>query len=160
MTAIRFVSLPTEQAAAYWAGAPDANGQAPEVHISNGNGVPCRHCQQEVAKGERYLILAHRPFGVPQPYAEVGPIFLHAEPCPRYPESGGIPEMFLKRESYLLKGYGANDRIVYGTGKIVPPAEMAEAAADILACDDVAYIHVRSATNNCFSCRIEGTEKD
>jgi hypothetical protein len=155
MTAIRFISLPGDQAAAYWAGGADANGQPPELHVSDGDGVPCRHCQQDVAAGERYLILAHRPFPAAQPYAEVGPIFLHAEPCPRYPESGRVPPMFLERASYLLKGYGANDRIVYGTGQIVPSSEIAAAAERILERGDVAYVHVRSSTNNCFSCRVE-----
>jgi hypothetical protein len=155
MESVRFVSLPTEVARAYQAGALDANGQKPERHISDGDGVPCRHCQRDVTAGEPYLILAHRPFDAAQPYAEVGPIFLHAEPCERYPATGEIPEMFLVRKHYLLKGYHPNDRIYYGTGRIVPSAEVAKAAAEILATPDVAYVHVRSALNNCFQCRIE-----
>ena len=155
MNDIRYVSMPTEEAQAFWAGAADANGQVPEVHVSDGDAVPCRHCQQDVAKGERYLVLAYRPFPGRQPYAEVGPIFLHAEPCARYPEAGETPPMFLKRQSYLLKGYNTGNRIVYGTGQIVPPAEINAAAARIFAHGDVSYIHVRSATNNCFSCRID-----
>jgi len=155
MTDIRFNSLPTEQAEAYWAGGQDANGQAPEVHISDGGSVPCRHCQQDVAEGERYLILAHRPFPKAQPYAEIGPIFLHADPCTRYPETAEVPAMFLKRESYLLKGYCRDDRIVYGTGEIVKSREIAEAAAKILGHKRVVYVHVRSSVNNCFSCRVD-----
>ncbi len=155
MTAIRFVSMPTDEAEAYWAGAPDAYDRAPEVHLAAEDGLPCRHCQEDIAKGERYLILAHRPFPEEQPYAETGPIFLHAEPCRRYPESGRTPEMFLKRDSYLIKGYGRDDRIVYGTGQIVKSADMAVGAGRILDRDDVAYVHVRSSLNNCFSCRID-----
>ena len=83
MLPIQFTSMPTEVARAYQAGAADANGQVPERHISDGDGVPCRHCQRDVAAGEPYLILAHRPFPTAQPYAEQGPIFLHAESCPR-----------------------------------------------------------------------------
>ena len=52
---------------------PDANG-LPERHVSEGTG-PCRHCLGEIAGSAPYLILAHRPFPKPQPYAEVGPIF-------------------------------------------------------------------------------------
>lgn len=155
MNSVRFVSLPTEIARAYQAGALDANGQKPERHISDGDGVPCRHCQRDVAAGEAYLILAYRPFGEAQPYAEVGPIFLHAEPCERYPVTGETPAMFLQRGRYLLKGYHPNDRIYYGTGRIVPSADIAAAAAEILARPDVAYVHVRSALNNCYQCRIE-----
>jgi hypothetical protein len=155
MTSIRFSSMPTDQAATYWVGAPDANGQEPEIHIAAGDGIPCRHCQQDVARGDRYLILAYRPFSRPQPYAEIGPIFLHAAPCERYPETGRIPAMFLKRESYLLKGYGRDDRIVYGTGQIVGSGDVGEAASRILDRDEVLYVHVRSALTNCFTCRID-----
>ncbi len=155
MTQVRFFSMPTEDAKTYWAGGPDANGQKPEVHISDGDGVPCRHCQQDVAEGEPYLILAYRPFPNAQPYAETGPIFLHAAPCARHADSDRTPAMFLARESYLLKGYDGDNRIVYGTGQIVPPHDMATAAAKIFERGDVRYVHVRSALNNCYSCRIE-----
>lgn len=155
MSAITFISMPTDVARAYQAGALDANGPKPERHISSGTGVPCRHCQRDVAADEPYLILAYSPFPRVQPYAEIGPIFLHAEPCDRYPVSDEMPAMFLKRERYLLKGYLADDRICYGTGQIVASADVPAAAARILARDDVAYVHVRSALNNCYQCRIE-----
>jgi len=154
MLPIKFVSLPTGEMLAFQAGAADANGQPPEPHISDGDGVPCRHCQADVAKGEPYLILAYRPFPRPQPYAETGPVFLHAAPCPRYPLTDSTPTMFHARERFLVKGYGRDDRIVYGTGRIVASADAA-AAAETLQRPDIAYVHVRSALNNCFQCRIE-----
>ena len=153
---IRFEAMPTDEARAYQAGKPDANGQIPERHMSDGGGVPCRHCQQDVAKGEAYLILNYRPFPALQPYAESGPIFLHAEPCERFDAAGEPPPMFFANaRRYLIKGYNAEDRIVYGTGKIVEPAGMPAAAEAILARDGVKYIHVRSALNNCYQCRID-----
>lgn len=152
---IKFVSMTTALARGYQTGSVDANGQKPERHVSDGDGVPCRHCQEDVAAGEPYLILNYRPFPAPQPYAETGPIFLHAEPCPRYPEVAELPPVFAVRKLFLLKGYNAQDRIVYGTGQLVPPAEINLSAAAILARPDVAYVHARSAYNNCFQCRIE-----
>jgi len=156
MSAIAFVSMDTETARAFQAGAPDANGQAPERHVSDGDGVPCRHCQRDVGKGEAYLILNYRPFADLQPYAESGPIFLHAEPCERYADQDAAPPMFFKNgRRYLIKGYYANDRIAYGTGTIVEPRDMADAAARILQSADIAYVHVRSALNNCYQLRID-----
>jgi len=155
MIAIRYLALPTHEAEAYWAGHPDANSQIPERHISPGGAMPCRHCLTEIAEGEPYLILAHRPFPAPQPYAEIGPIFLHAEPCERHPDASATPKMFLGWERLLIKGYGANDRIVYGTGTVVPTADIERAAAAILQRPDVAYVHGRSAKNNCYQVRIE-----
>jgi hypothetical protein len=101
------------------------------------------------------LILAHRPFPVPQPYAESGPIFLCAADCPRW-EGDGLPPVLARAgEDRLVKAYGGNDRIVYGLGRIVPPGAVSAQAAAVLADPRVAYVHVRSATNNCFTCRVD-----
>jgi len=155
VTALRFLALPTELVRNLQSGAPDANGQVPERHMSDGDVVPCRHCLRSVAAGEPYLILAHRPFPAPQPYAEQGPIFLHAEPCERHSENAETPELFLARERMLVRGYGTNDRIVYGTGQVVPTKDLAAVSVELLARDDIAYLHLRSSADNCFHCRIE-----
>jgi hypothetical protein len=156
MPRITFKAMETAEARTFQSGAPDANGHVPERHISDGDGVPCRHCQRDVAKGEPYLILGYRPFPDLQPYAETGPIFLHAEPCERYRETDEIPALFRKNgRRYLLKGYNERDRIVYGTGTIVSSDELKAVAEKILSNDDVRYVHVRSATNNCYQLRID-----
>ena len=152
---ITYLAMPTKEARAYQAGALDAYGLPPERRVSDGDGVPCRHCLQDVAAGEEYLILAYRPFPALQPYAETGPIFLHAGPCVRAEDGHETPAMLAKRGAHLIKGYSPDDRIVYGTGKIVASAELTAEAANILKRDEVAYVHVRSSVNNCYTCRIE-----
>jgi len=154
-TSLRFVALPTGQARAYQSGAMDANGQAPERRISDGDHIPCRHCLTEVAAGEPYLVLAHRPFPALQPYAECGPIFLHAQPCERCADEAIPPRMFRNWLKLLIRGYNAQHRIVYGTGGHVEATALEQAAADVLAHPEVAYVHVRAAQYNCFQCRIE-----
>ena len=155
MSALRFLALDSDLAQAWRGGAPDANGQAPEVQTSDGGGNPCRHCLEDIAEGAPMLVLAHRPFPAPQPYAEVGPIFVHAETCPRYGETHHMPEIFARREAILIRGYGADDRIVYGTGKAIPTGEIESVAAKLLERPEIAYLHLRSASNNCYQCRIE-----
>ena len=152
---LKFVALPTDDVANLQAGGADANGQFPERHISDGDGMPCRHCLRNIEAGEPYLILAYRPFPKPQPYAEVGPIFLHAEACPRFDAADAIPPVLTTSERYLIRGYGADDRIVYGSGKVIPRAALAEEAEATLEDPRIAYVHVRSASNNCYQCRIE-----
>lgn len=155
MTALRFISMPTDQARSIQAGSPDANGQPPERHVATEDGLPCRHCQRSIMTGEPYLILAYRPFPTAQPYAELGPIFLHADACERHPDSAELPEMFRDWVRVLIRGYDADDRIVYGTGEIVTPGGVASAAERVFARDDVRYLHLRSSTNNCYQLRIE-----
>ena len=150
---MRYVAIPTEIARYYQAGGADANGQAPERVVAEGTGNPCRHCLKMVPEGAGMLILAHRPFPAPQPYAELGPIFLCADPC----EQGGSearPEILASRD-YILRGYGADDRIVYGTGGVVATDTIPARASELLTDARVAYVHVRSARNNCYQVRIE-----
>jgi hypothetical protein len=150
-----FKALPTNEVRALQAGEADAYGMPPERRISDGDGVPCRHCLRNVAAGDAYLILAYRPFPTLQPYAETGPIFLHAEPCERAEESEALPELFSRTPAYIVRGYGHDDRIVYGTGAVVPTPQIEGRAGELLAQPDVAYLHMRSAKNNCYQCRIE-----
>jgi hypothetical protein len=152
---LRYVALPTEDVRALQRGEPDAYGMVPERRVSDGDGVPCRHCLKNVAAGKEYLILAYRPFPELQPYAETGPIFLHAEECGRAEESETIPELFGLTSDYIVRGYGADDRIVYGTGAVTPTTDIPERARALLSRPDVAYLHMRSARNNCYQCRIE-----
>ncbi|OBQ96082.1 DUF1203 domain-containing protein [Mesorhizobium sp. AA23] len=151
---IQFKALPTEAVRALQRGGPDAYGHTPERGISDGDGVPCRHCMKNVATGDSYLILAYRPFPELQPYAETGPIFLHADECQRPAEADALPEM-LQSSDYIVRGYGKDDRIVYGSGAVVPTGDIAARAETLFERDDIAYIHVRSARNNCYQCRIE-----
>lgn len=154
-TELRFVALDSATVEALRQGGPDANGQAPERRVSDGGGNPCRHCLDDIAGRAPMLVLAHRPFPAPQPYAELGPIFLHAEACPRYDAGGVVPAMLLRREAILMRGYGADDRIVYGSGKVIPTGEIVSQARHLFARPEIAYIHLRSASNNCYQCRIE-----
>lgn len=153
MTDLVFTAMPAKEAEAFRAGTPDAYGLMPEKAVSPG-GMPCRHCLSQIDEGEAMLILAYRPFPSLQPYAETGPVFLHAEACERYPQTAAIPPM-LDSPDYIVRGYGADDRIVYGTGAVTATGEIVSRARQLLARADVAYVHVRSARNNCYQCRID-----
>ncbi len=151
---IRFTPIPTETVRAYQAGGPDAYGQTPERAVSDGEGTPCRHCLKNVPKGKGMLILAHRPFPEVQPYAETGPIFLCADPCEAPVAQEALPEV-LASPDYIVRGYSSQNRIVYGTGAVVPTETIPAEAEARLSDPRVAYVHVRSARNNCYQLRID-----
>ena len=152
---LRYQPMPSDLAARYRRREPDAYGLTPELHVSDGQGMPCRHCLANIADGDSYLILAYRPFPELQPYAETGPIFLHAEECEAYAGGEAVPPILTTSKDYLLRGYSADDRIVYGTGAVTPVDGIDARAGELLERPEVAYIHVRSARNNCYQCRIE-----
>lgn len=140
------------------AGGPDANGQPAERAVSDGAGKPCRCCLRQVPAGAEMLILSARPFETVHPYAEQGPIFLCAEDCSPW-EEVGLPPILESASQYLMKAYGVNDRIIYGTGQITPQTDLEAYANALFAREDVSYIDVRSATNNCFLTRIPRDEQ-
>ena len=156
--AIRFVAL--EQCAGEATGrtaVSDANGQPPERAISDGNGIPCRFTLAMIPKpASPTSSWRTARFLSPQPYAEVGPIFVHAEAASsaRRRNSDAIPA-FLESPRYIVRGYDATDRIVYGTGQIVATPEIPAAAIRLFKNEAVRYLHIRSATNNCYHCRID-----
>ena len=61
----------------------------------------------------------------------------------------------LTSADYIVRGYGADERIIYGTGGVVPTEQIKARAAELLADSAVAFVHIRSAKNNCFQCRVE-----
>lgn len=157
---LSYEPIPTELARALRAGAPDANGQPAERGaVASGKGEPCRHCLRNVETGRQYLILAHRPFPAPQPYAETGPIFLCADDCAAW-AGEGVPPILMESPDYLLKGYSHDHRIRYGTGRIVLKGDIEDYARGLLDDPDIAYVDVRSARNNCFQLRIRRERPD
>lgn len=153
MEKIRFNPLPSDKVAALRAGGPDVYGRPPELVRSEGRGNPCRHCLGFVPEGAGMLVLAYRPFDDLQPYAETGPIFLCADAC--QPWSGtSLPPVLTSSPDYLLKGYTADQRICYGTGRIVAKDDIAAYAAGLLDRPEISFVDVRSARNNCFQLRI------
>ncbi len=154
---VAFAAMPTNDAEHFWNGGADAYDQQPEIKVSSGTGYPCRHCLDNIAEGEELLVLAYRPFPALQPYAETGPIFLHKTPCRRYAAEEVLPPI-LSSPEYIVRGYGHDDRIVYGSGAVTPTSGIKAQAEELLGRSDIAYVHVRSARNNCYQCRIDKIE--
>ena len=151
---ILFHPLPTAAVRALQNGQPDFYGQPAERAVSDGSGTPCRHCLTDTPEDAPMLILSHRPFPDDQPYAEVGPIFLCGDNCEQFDASGELPPILRTSPDYLIKGYSVDNRIVYGTGIVIRPDNLVAACEDIFGDSDVAYIHVRSARNNCYQCKV------
>lgn len=150
---LAYIPIPTDVVHALRRGGPDAYGLPAERATSDGPGNPCRHCLDFVPEGEGMLICAHRPFGHLHPYAETGPIFLCAADCAPWSGSG-VPPVLRSSPDYILRGYSAAERIVYGTGGVVAADALAARAQALLEVQGVAFVDVRSSRNNCFQLRI------
>ena len=145
--------IPSEHARHLREGGADANGQPALRRVAQGLANPCRHCLQLIPDGEQKLVFAYRPFEQLQPYAEVGPVFLHASECTRY-EADVLPAWFAHLTPAVIRGYDRDDWIRYETGAVVSGPELTATCQKILASPDVAYVHIRSKFN-CFQCRVD-----
>ena len=150
---IRFLAINSATAWALRTGL-DANGMAAEhAGPSTGTGTPCRHCLRQVPPGRPYLIAAHRPFSGLNPYTETGPIFLCEDGCPM--AGTGFPNDILTAQAHIVRAYCSRERILYGTGGVIATEHISARCTELLARPEVAFVHVRSASNNCFLCRVE-----
>jgi hypothetical protein len=130
----------------------DAYGNAlqPETQTTYGN--PCRHCLRRANPGERLVLFSYSPFDAPNPYKEVGPIFVHADGCSRYAQTDRVPEDFLNRP-IVLRGYDAHQRIA--NVAVVVDGTTERRVEELLADPDVAFVHARSFTHGCFLFRVD-----
>jgi len=89
----------------------------------------------------------------PGPYDEVGPVFIHRQPCPG-PEGSGYP-VELAGSRRVLRSYSADGRI-HG-GRLADAEELKDAVAagrvfeDIFADPKVALVHARAVEFGCFT---------
>lgn len=155
MSEVKLSGLPTSEVKKIRRNLSDANDQPLETKISDGKANPCRHCLQMIEEGEEFYVLAHRPFNTAQPYAEMGPIFLHKKECEPYVDTGSTPSALSNKETLIVRGYDKDERIVYGTGEVVPREHLRSFANTILSIKEVEFVHVRSANNHCYQARID-----
>ncbi len=115
-------------------------------------GEPVRCCLRIAGPGERLLLIAYHPFNKPSPYAETGPVFVHAENCGGYPWPDRYPVEFRGRQQ-VFRCYDTGGNIL--GGHLAEPSEDVEAViADLLANEKVEYIHTRNVVFGCYMLEI------
>ena len=146
----RVRALPAGFLARVWATGRDDLGNAVEQMVNReAGGAPLRCCLREAEVGERIALIGYGPFDRPGPYAEVGPVFIHAEPCAGCGETGRYPEAFRHRRQ-VFRAYDAGGRMVYGGNAMVEGRDAEAAIARIFADPAVAFIHSRNVLAGCY----------
>ena len=139
----------------------DDAGRAPLVLTDDEGGAPLRCCLRPVRAGERIALVSYAPLRrwaretrvEPGPYDEVGPVFIHAEPCAG-PDGTGYPE-WLAGGRRVLRAYGADGRIL--NGRLIEadpdcsPVAVESALGEMLADPSVAVVHGRALEFGCFT---------
>jgi hypothetical protein len=128
----------------------DHGGNPVEPFIDDEGGWPLRCCLTDSRPGEQLAIVAWSPFEWSGPFAEVGPIVIHATECAGFTGSG-VPPQFLTRRQ-IVRPYGHDRRIAYDHIVLVEPdGSLPVVLADVLARPDVAFTLVRNVLAGCFS---------
>lgn len=130
----------------------DAHGNALRVWVSDGDGNPCRSCLRLTPAGTRLILFAHRPFTTGGPYAETGPVFVHAGPCTPYALHETFPEDFLER-TLTVRTYDAPGAIV--EGRVIDGRAAEDALQRMFDDDRVAFAHVRNPGWGCWDFAVE-----
>jgi hypothetical protein len=129
----------------------DDLGNPLQIDVDHEGGSPLRCCLRDTRPGERRALLAYGPFPWKGPYAEVGPVFIHAERCEGYHDTAAYPEGFRHRRQ-VLRAYGLDRSIVDAT--VVDGFEAETVIAHMLANPQVDFLHSRNVAYGCYMFQI------
>lgn len=133
-------------------------------------GNPLRCCLRPIRPGERVALVGYAPLrrwaaatgAHPGAYDEVGPVFIHADPCDGPESAEGYP--FTHPGALrTARRYDARGHIVGGRLIELPEeaeAELHEALVEAFADPTVALVHVRAVEYGCFQFEVRRPEHD
>lgn len=113
--------------------------------------APCRVCLRISKEPEDLILLSYQPLADKGPYAEIGPIFVHAGRCEAYADVSEFPSDFAARR-LILRAYGYDGRIVDAT--VAEPGTAPDQAAEFLRDGKIEEVHVRHESYTCFDFKI------
>lgn len=138
------------QLATLWSTGVDHAGDAVEPFVDAEGGWPLRCCLADSRPGDELAIVAWSPFPWSGPFAERGPIVVHAAPCAG-PAGRGVPQQFLGRPQ-VVRPYAADRRIAYDHVRLLEPGGGLPAAiAGALADPAIDFVHARNVLAGCWS---------
>ena len=150
-SSFRIVPLSTEIADA---ARRAVNGGATDhalITVDSPESSPCRHCLRWAHPGERVILFPYTAIPLGQPYSETGPIFVHANECPRYSATNQYPADF--RSGRVFRAYDSNYNII--DAQVMDGSEPEVAIESLFQNPETAFVDVRSVTRGCFTFRVQ-----
>ncbi len=152
MLPIRIVAIPTEVAEAVRASlSSPVYGFPAHAEVAT-DAAPCRHCLRTFAVGEdRRILFTYDRFAGVESLPQPGPVYVHADACPRYSEDAGFPEE-LRGSPRTVEAYARGRRLL--AQEYVADGEFEPVIEKLFAISGVDYLQVNSTTAGCFTFRI------
>lgn len=93
-----------------------------------------------------------RPRGI---YWTPSPIFVHADPCPRFAAEGVVAPIIAEGALVSVRAYDEADQCVYDLGQVCAGAEVAAPLERALGDPRTAFVNVHTARPGCLLSRVE-----
>ncbi len=152
MSTLVFEPIPAGELEKIRAAGMDEAGNRLTPQVDAEGGSPLRCCLRETRPGEWVLLIAYTPPGTGGPYAERGPVFIHADRCEGYPSPHRYPPELSHRQQ-VVRAYDHHGRIADGI--VAGNGEQATAIIqEMLARPDVALVHLRNVGYGCYNCAV------
>ncbi|MBA3963505.1 MAG: DUF1203 domain-containing protein [Chthoniobacterales bacterium] len=147
----QIVPLPTEVAQAARLRVQEDASDHRLVRAEMPRTYPCRHCLRWAQPGEDVVLFPYSSIPAGHPYAESGPIFVHADACERYHSTDEYPDAF--REGRVMRAYDKSYDMIAAE---FPDANAPESLIEkLLAHPATAFLQVHSLDRGCYTFRIE-----
>lgn len=144
-----FEPIPAAELERIRAAGYDEAGNPLAATVDASGGSPLRCCLRETRPGEQVLLLAYTPPGTAGPYAERGPVFIHASRCGGYTTPGQYPPGLSHRQQ-VVRAYDRAGRIADGV--LVGDGHQAEAVIQqLLSQPHIALAHLRNVGYGCYN---------
>lgn len=111
-------------------------------------GLPLRCCLRLSVQGENVALIAFQPSSLGGPYAEVGPVFIHANPCQELPSKNLFPADFRDRRA-VLRPYDVSGQMM--DGLLVEPGGSETGLTTQFDDPRVALVQVRNVIAGCWN---------
>lgn len=147
----RIVPLATEVAETARVRAREGSPDHEIITTEQAGAYPCRHCLQWARPGERVILFPYASIPPGRPYAESGPIFVHADACPSYAATDEYPADF--RSHRVLRAYNATNDMIDAV--VVADDQPEPVIAQLLQNPETAFLQARSVTRGCYTFGIE-----
>jgi hypothetical protein len=116
-------------------------------HLAEAPGSPLRCCLERSGDGEGVVLFRYSPTAGRGAYEEVGPVFVHAEPCGGPERTDVLPDA-LSKAARVVRAYDADGRI--RTGEVAAAGELGDVVSGLFADPLVVEAQVRSLSHGCF----------
>ncbi|HEX4667141.1 MAG TPA: DUF1203 domain-containing protein [Chthoniobacterales bacterium] len=147
----RIVPLATEVAEAARTRAREGAPDHACVTVDAPTGYPCRHCLRWAQPDEQVVLFPYASIPAGRPYAESGPIFVHAESCPRYEATDEYPADF--RNGRVIRAYNSQQEMI--AAEAAPNGDAETVIEKLLHNPETEFLQARSADRGCYTFAIQ-----